>query len=205
MVSDITSNVQICNFALQRLGESTQITVIDDTTVYGKRFNLIFEQTRDEELRANIWQFAVKRSSSTLTAAASTSNTGWLYAYNEPSDCLRIVDIYQLNVAGVDAVPYDLPGVTPWPFLVEGSTVYTNLDTPYCKYIAQITSPTSFDPLFVDALACRLATKIAVATSRAPDVKQILDAEYAGTLLRARAYNAIERKNPKRPSWWWRL
>jgi len=205
MVSDITSSVAICNLALQRLGESTQISAIDDTTVYGKRFNLIYEQTRDEELRSNVWQFAVKRSASTLTANSGTNNTGWLYQYVEPSDCLRVVNIYQLNVAGVDAVPYDLPGVTNWPYIVEGSVIYTNLDSAYCKYIGQVTAPASFDPFFVDALACSLARKIAIATARAPDVKQMMDSEYTLAVLRARQYNAIEKANKKRPSFWWRL
>ena len=67
---------QIFNKALQRLGETKLVTAVDgtDTSKYGTIAGVEYYATRDEELRAHVWKFAVKRAllvSSYVNATAS--------------------------------------------------------------------------------------------------------------------------------------
>jgi len=58
------TDIQIFNAALMRIGESKPVTAVDgtDTSKYGVIAGFEYARTRDEELRAHVWKFAVKRS-----------------------------------------------------------------------------------------------------------------------------------------------
>ena len=57
------TDIQIFNAALMRIGESKPVTAVDgtDTSKYGVIAGFEYARTRDEELRAHVWKFAVKR------------------------------------------------------------------------------------------------------------------------------------------------
>ena len=139
-----TSPTSICNLALQKLG-SDRITSIDDLTSKGaKECNACYEPMRDRELRANRWKFSLSR---VILAPHATAP---VFQYNSafvlPADCLRPL----------------FPARTGLDWKVENhqgqAAILTNDGSSInLRYIAKITDTTLFYPLFVDALACKIA------------------------------------------------
>jgi hypothetical protein len=139
----ISSDVAICNNALLRIGAST-ITSLDDGTTSSNILNQVYEPTRDSLLRKHFWNFATKRVA--LAADSVAPAFEWQYSYPLPSDFIRMNRIY--NVTS--------------PYKIEGTNLLTDQAAPLnIVYIARITDPTQFDPLFVEILTLTLAVKIA--------------------------------------------
>lgn len=137
-----TSEVQICNAALLRLG-AQPITSFTDGTVSSTICNQMYALTRDLLLRQHTWNFATKRVS--LAADSTTPAFEWEYQYPLPSDFIRVDRIYE-QISD---------------YSIEGSYLLTNQTAPLkLVYIAQITDPTKFDVLFVEALVLLLAVKM---------------------------------------------
>ena len=63
MAGNVLSDLRIFNNALYRLGETYQVTAIDgtDSSKYGLWAGANYYATRDEEIRAHHWKFAIKR------------------------------------------------------------------------------------------------------------------------------------------------
>ncbi len=143
----IISDVAICNNALLRIGAST-ITDLEEGSDSANILNQIYVPTRDALLRKHFWNFATKRVA--LAASVTTPAFEWSYSYALPSDFIRVNRIF--NSDG--------------PFKLEGTSILTNITAPLnLVYIARITDPTQFDPIFIDALTLILAIKIGSRTS----------------------------------------
>ncbi len=74
------TDIQIFNAALRRLGESKGVSAVDgsDTSYHGTLAGDMYYAIRDQELRAHVWKFSVKRSllvSSYVTGSASWSGS----------------------------------------------------------------------------------------------------------------------------------
>ena len=111
--------------------------------------------------------------------------SGWNYVYLLPSDFILMVAIND----------YWCWGSRTEMFEVAGNTLLTNECQAIIKYTGYVTDTTQYDPLFVDALTCLLASKIAT-TLRKDDARmsQELVMRYKDALSEARARNAGERK-----------
>ncbi len=143
----IISDVAICNNALLRIGAST-ITDLTEGSDSANILNQIYVPTRDALLRKHFWNFATKRVA--LSASVTAPAFEWNYSYDVPSDFIRINRLYNSSSA----------------FKLEGSAILTNQAAPLnLVYIARITDPTQFDPIFIDALTLILAIKIGSRTS----------------------------------------
>ena len=77
MPGNVLTDIQIFNAALLRIGETKLVTAVDgsDTSKYGTIAGSEYYRTRDEELRAHVWKFAVKRSQ--LTPAYVNGAASW--------------------------------------------------------------------------------------------------------------------------------
>jgi len=77
MAGNTLTDVQIFNRALLRLGETKGVTAIDgsDTSKYGTIAGAEYYPTRDEEFRAHMWKFAIKRQA--LSQAYATGIASW--------------------------------------------------------------------------------------------------------------------------------
>lgn len=179
------SNVSICNLALQKLG-AKRISSLSDATENARECNAAFDTIRDREIRANRWKFAIKRT--TLAPHSTTPDFTYTYAFLLPNDCLRV--LFPARV-GLD-----------WKIENhEGSpAILTNDgDTLEVRYVAQITDPTKFDMLFVEALACKLAWHLCEAITQSNSKKEAALAEYKMAIAEARKMNAIELGVLKQP------
>lgn len=158
MASDQTT---ICNLALAHLGKAS-IMSLDDRTPEAALCQRFYEQTRDEVIQSHPWNFAIKRE--TLSRLSAAPLFGWAYQYQLPADCLRILQLNGYEVYQSDG-----------RFEIEGGRMMTNCETAQIRYIARVTDGALFPPLFAEALALKLATRLAKPiTGSASEVERLL-------------------------------
>ena len=147
----VTSDVEICNIALTRLGHQ-QVTALTENTKQGRLCNLHYGPTRDAVLRAHPWNFAIKRATLAQDTFTADDLDEYTYRYSLPTDCLKVIrtDLDALNIVDVD-------------YRIEGRKIATNEGSVFIEYIAQITDVSLYDALFVDLLAQRLSAELAIA------------------------------------------
>jgi hypothetical protein len=136
------NKVEICNFALAKLG-ATRIGSLTDSSEEARQCNIFYDQTVREILREYPWSFATEAVQ--LAQSTTTPLLDFKYQYALPDDYMRV---WRMN-DGTER--YDIRGN------------YIHTDASSCKilYTKEITDPTLFDPLAVRALYTLLASKIA--------------------------------------------
>lgn len=161
----MTSIVSICNLALTNLGKEN-ISALSEATAEARACNQFYAHVRDILLQAYPWRFAGKTQS--MAEVTNTKVGAWGYAYDRPSDCLKVRWLrpeYAIDdpstVADEIAVPYD----------IEGNTIYCNFSPAFLRYTTRLTDPTKYSPLFVEALAWHLAVRLAMPLTRDPKVR----------------------------------
>ncbi len=177
----MASVVDVCNRALQKLG-AERIISLTQNSVSARACNLAYEPVRDAELRSHTWNFSIKRAS--LAADAAAPEYGFDYQYTLPSDCLRLL-------------PNDYnEGAYSSDWKVEGRKILTDEDAPLeIRYIARITDTTQYDPLFNEALSCKLAMEMCEELTQSNSKRELAYKEYTNTMRDARRMNAFE-NNP---------
>lgn len=172
-----TSDVELCNFALTRLGHQ-QITSLDESTKGADLCRLHYAPTRDALLRSHPWNFAIKRA--TLALETATPNHEFGYQHALPSDCIKVLR------TGIEAQN------SADNYRIEGRKLLSDETVVNVEYIARIEDVAQFDDLFTDALAQRLAAEISVAlTDNASLTKSLWDV-YTMKLNEARLQDAQE-------------
>ena len=137
----MVSTVDICNLALDELGEAA-ITALDEGSPVANLCSRNYAPARDQVLRSHPWNFAVARRR--LARLSAVPAFGFAYAYQRPTDWLRTISVHAGD-GGTDAVPYRM----------EGDRFVSGAADLFLRYIARIEDPNQYDPLFVDALAMR--------------------------------------------------
>lgn len=184
----MADETSICNLALAKLGVSPIMALTDDAKAaqFSSRF---YAHTRDEVLQAHRWNFAIARA--TLVELVDDPPFEWSRAYQLPDDCLRVL---QVNGYGL----YERQDY----WTVEQGRVLSNAPIAELRYIARITDGSLYHPLFVEALACKLASKLAAPLTGSNKIAAALLEEYmAVTGPRARLADAFE-NSPRRKMPW---
>lgn len=138
----------ICNMALSRLGEP-RISDIDENTPRGISCRTHYEVVRDSLLRSHPWNFAVSRA--LLSQSATAPAFGFSYAYALPSDFLRL-----MTLNGIQAE------MCVSEYTLESGQILTYSDEAKITYVRRVTDPTAYDPIFLEVLAFRLASAVAM-------------------------------------------
>jgi hypothetical protein len=193
------NDVDIVNVALTLLGQQRILSLSPPDNVKAARSAAaIYEVERDAELRAHLWNFAVKRI--LLPALVVPPVFGYTAAYQLPDDCIRVIQAGRW-----------VPGLQRWlgivtseasDWRVEGKTVsnqMTGFNAPIAptgplplRYIARVTDPTMFDPGFVEAFACRLAMKLAEDVTQKDSKRDLAQTEYKAAIIAAIRSDSIE-------------
>lgn len=169
----MASVVEICNRALDKLGETPIASLADDIKA-SRACNRAFAPVRDAVLRDHPWNCAIGRAA--LAADGQAPVWGYARRFPLPVDCLRVLDI---------AVE------TRW--IVEGRAILTDAGAPLqIRYIRRVDDPNLFDPLFVEALAARLAVELCEALTQSNTKRQALLEDYGRIVERARAADGQE-------------
>ncbi|MGV6475352.1 hypothetical protein [Azotobacter vinelandii] len=187
----MSSVVEICNMALSRIGNSDRIDALDEDTAQAEQCSLFYETTRDFVLRDFHWGFATAFVS--LAEVSANPDPEYPYAYAMPTDCLKARRIVG-NVLPESFWPcvnegWARPVIKPIPFRVingsSNSLIATTISPATLEYTKKIESSELFDPMFVSALAWRLASQIAPALSNNAGIAQTCDAQYQLEIARA--------------------
>lgn len=169
-----TSATEICNYALSL----AQAPLVDDISVStsesARQCAALYPLVRDAVLRVHPWNCAIKRSS--LTENLSTPGFEFAHSYTLPADCLRALYIYDSD----------------YKFEVESGNLITNATTVNLVYISQILDVSRYDALLVEAIAHKLAAKIAATTNNNKAYIQALEQQFRLTLSEARMINGQE-------------
>ena len=70
------------------------------------------------------------------------------------------------------------------------------------KYVHQVKDPAKFDSMFTDALALRIASKIAMDLAKSPNLAGQLQSEFAAIMQLAKNATAEERQIDAPDPWW---
>lgn len=168
------SDVALANLALQKLG-AARITSLTEDSRNARSINACFAMIRDRELRAHRWHFAKKQA--VLSPDTAEPEFDFDYQFTMPTDCLRVLKPRDRRV----------------DWYLAGRKIMTNeSDTLNLDYIARITNPTMFDPLFDDAFACKLAWHCCEEITQSNQKKADAMVEYRYSIAEARRTNAIE-------------
>ena len=165
--------VDIANIALGHIGEPPILNFNEDT-VASRTVNVFYDQAVKETLRDHPWNFAISRA--VLARLATAPAFEWDHQYQLPADFLRLISI----------------NTHPTPYVIEGRKILTNAETAQLRYITLITDTSLFDPMFVAALAARLAHYIALPITQSESQKNSMWSLYLQTLAGARDVDAQE-------------
>ena len=169
-----TSNVEICNLALTKIGEEP-ITALTEDSKAGRLCNVHFNRVRNMTLRAHSWNFAIKRDN--LAKSTIVPEYKFTAQFALPDDLIRLLDTNLLN-------DHD--------YKVEGRFILCSTDTLKIKYIAEIIDPSFFDELFIEALSCKLASELAIPLADNLNMADFQATQYAAKLRTARSVDATE-------------
>lgn len=164
---------QVCNLALVKVGGS-RITSITENTKPALLCNAVFELIRDEVLRAHPWNFAIRREA--ITPNSNTPVSEYDYEYDLPGDCLRVLDM-------------DAPSID---WVQENNRILSNEASLYCRYIFRNDDPNSWDSMFINTLAWRLARELAYALTQSSEREKQCEGGYKDALAHARSTDGAE-------------
>lgn len=173
-----TSNVQIVNNALVKIGASNIISLTENSEA-ARAANLIFEQVRDATLRDHLWNFAAGRAA--LAEDAVAPAFGYVYSYALPADCLRVLHLERKDMV----------------FKIEGRKLLTDESPARILYIKQVTDPNQFDAMFTEAFSARLAAELAISISESNSLFQNMMEVYRMKITDARSIDGQESGEPE--------
>jgi hypothetical protein len=157
----MASVVDICNLALAHLGDEANISSIDppDQSVQAMYCAQFYPLALNEVVAEHAWGFTTP---TVVLAETTNPNDLWLYAYALPSDFISALGVY--DAESVDEL-YGSLGSAQQPYSVEHddgeNILLTNQYQAMLKYTRYVSNAGHFPPLFVAALAWKLAEFLA--------------------------------------------
>ena len=181
-----TSDVEIANEALTLLGE-TGIAAIGENTDRARVFARLYTPTLDQALRSHDWNFARLRAA--LVRLSAVPEFAYDYMYQLPQDplCLRVLTT---NLTADE--PWEVESYLATTPPAQYRVIVTDATALEIRYIARITNPTLWDPLFADAFVHELARRAAYAITRNATLTEALATEAQGRWRLARSVDGQE-------------
>ncbi|MBX3480004.1 MAG: hypothetical protein KF842_06365 [Caulobacter sp.] len=175
------SRTAIGNAALGKLGQGAVLS-FDDPDDRARWLKSRFDDIRDLCLRANRWHFAMARAR--LSAEATAPAFGYQRQFPMPADCLRLAE--------VGGVAFDPDSGSP-VYALEGGRILTDAAAPLdIRYVRRVEDVAGWDPLFAEAVACRLAAELAEKLTQSSTKREAALRDYQLSLREAFRVNAIE-------------
>lgn len=170
-----TSFVELANSALTKIGEQAILSFDDDSNA-ARVMKLRFEPVKKIVLRMHPWNCAIKRAN--LAPVVGAPVFEYSYAFNIPSDCLRILHVH------LDEL-----------YRIEQRQILANTNVLYIKYIMNVTEATQIDELLGEAIAAYLAWDTAFKITNKDDYRDRLWRDYELLLRKAKSVDAQEERD----------
>ena len=190
------SDVDICNQALTNLGVDSAISSLTDDSSNARACNRLFARLRDQLLRQHAWNFAINRA--TLTALSATVGYEYAFSYQLPTSpkCIRVLELREERDEKLGpGYAYQIES------LVDGANTYnvlsTDANTARIKYIKEVTDPTQFDTLFVQALVDLLTARLSMPITQSRSTAEAWAAQAVRSLEDAKEANVLEGFEPR--------
>jgi hypothetical protein len=176
-----TSEVQICNIALQMLG-ANPITSLTEGSQRASLCNEFYGPARDATLRDHEWNFAQVRVN--LVKEVETPAWGFDFQYQLPTSpyCLRVNEPDPIEAEWT--VESNADG--------SGRKLLSDTDGIGIRYTARITDVNLYTPLFVMALAANLAAMMALPLTEDSRQMQLMETKYRALLSEAKSMDSQE-------------
>jgi hypothetical protein len=183
----MASKVEIANRALTKVGEARILSMSDDVEA-ARVVDSLWDIVRDAELRIRKWKFSIARAS--LAALGTTPEWGFDYEYQQPSDCLRVLQVGEFY-PGVSLSDYRNADESEWK--VEGRKILTNEAAPLSiRYISRVEDTGTWDAAFTEAFACRLGAEVVERLTQSNTKRELAWSEYKQAVAMAVRADAIE-------------
>lgn len=174
----MNTTTDLANYALAYIGEGKISDINDPNSPQARACNRFMDQTIDEVLRSHRWNCATARQD--LSKLPDKPLGNYEHQFAIPADCLRVLD--------VNGETWELGNEY---FSLEGNRLLTNWPTVTMTFIKRI-GVAYFDPLLVEAIATKLASKITVPLSANLNLQQTLAVSYERAVRKAAQTDAIE-------------
>lgn len=186
-----TSEVQIVNLALSRVGETQFIASLNDATASARAAKVAWPLVLASAMEAHSWSWATRVKA--LAALAGEDVPGWKYAYAAPADCLhpRRVDESR-EVAEEQLLECRRPGV---PFeqalSAAGSAklLRCNTENAWLTYTRDSVPVSLWPSQFVDVLTWAMARELALSLPKKPAVGMNFEVKAMQALEVAKAHD----------------
>ena len=174
----MASVTEICNRALAAIGQD-EILTLDDSSKSARYCRILYDAVRRRLQRKHSWVFALY--TTTAPKVGNAINQDFLFQYQKPNDCLRLVRVSDGKTG----------------YALEGSYIYSDEDPLIIRYVQDIQDPNLFDDSFIECLVILLA--IALIAPLGCDIarEQYYDKKFEAALAEARHINAIEQNTPE--------
>jgi len=163
-----TTTTDVANIALLKLGEELIADLDSDTGRSGLAVAEVFVDTRNEVFRTLPWACLVKRAN--LVVSETTNYSEFDLIYTLPADCLRALEI------SVDSASQNII------YRIEGPDLVTDEVDANLRYVAAVETPATWDATLLEAIAIKIATKIAYRITGNPNIAAAFLQEYIMTL-----------------------
>jgi len=172
------SEISICNRGLTKLGARTISSFTDGSVAAGHCKNVYYD-LRDLLLQKYRWDFTIKR----VALAADTTPP----VFNRTTACLLPADYLIL-------LPDDPEiGFLGRDWIVEGRYLITNDPAPInIRYTSKVTDVSLFHPLFIEALACKIAEELCEVITQSNTKKAAAVDGFRLAIIDAKRIKAIE-------------
>lgn len=167
------SVVELVNNSLIHLGADL-ITSLDQPTKSAILAKQIFPSVRDATLRAFTWNCVTKRVQ--LAPLGTAPAFDWTYAFQQPSDCLRVVSIQDGN-----------------DFETSQRTILADTDVLNLTYISREEDVSKYDSLLTASMECRLASAMAYSIVESAQLRDSLFQLYQLMIREARGVDSREK------------
>lgn len=192
------SLLSISNQALDEVGASN-IASMDEANIEARSVKRVISQVMAEFLEWHEWGAAILRASLAVLSSNDRRDE-WMYAYALPSNfgtARRVLpaasgQALQYPVTG----PFTFPHLDkfPVPFIIDGATLYTNMENAVLEYGANEIEPAQITAMMARAIALEAASRIAMPIKKSRELKG--DLIKAAEVAKARAIADDKNRHP---------
>lgn len=152
----MTTNIDLTNRALAEIGTRSQITSMTDGSQEALYANLLYNGLRDFLLREGDYEFA---STPIVPTALATPLVPWVYAYQYPTDCVRVKQLVPVGYNPLDPTPLESNVLNN----AANRAIVTKAQVAFLIYTSNAVIETFWDPMFTESFVRMLASALAFA------------------------------------------